>query len=122
MSNSLQELLGERHAPPILLRTKLLHQDTGTTINLREYIRIHKSSVDLLKHYTDIMFKVTSTPAPVSDLLQDRLKMVSEDLDHYKLLSETNLELLKNLLSLVRPFYPWANLLVTHSDCARVAA
>jgi hypothetical protein len=79
-----------------LYQTRRLHRDTGTTLALRESIRLHAAS---LKRFSLGVDKLSDTSRSAS--LHERLDDVSQLLDYYELTSSTILEQQQNLLSLV---------------------
>jgi hypothetical protein len=93
-------LLQQIYTPGItsstLYQTRRLHRDTGTTLALRESIRLHTSS---LKRFCLGIERLENTSHSAS--LRERLDDVSQLLEYYELTSSTILEQQQNLLSLV---------------------
>lgn len=83
-----------------LYQTRRLHRDTGTTLALRESIRLHTASLKRFSLGIERLGNATHL-AP----LRERLDDVSQLLEYYELTSSTILEQQQNLLSLVTHSY-----------------
>ena len=98
-SLSQQEIHSHLRTLPTLLHTRNLHQNIGTTIELRECVRIHKS---FFKHLCRGVSKMKKGKDQRNlTALQERLEDSISSLDFYECALETTKEQLLNLMSLV---------------------
>jgi len=79
-------------------QARALHADIATNIALRECIRIHKASITDFRKGENYATGDTNATKEMSR----RSRMVSKTLDYFEGAAQTNLEQLRNLLSLVR--------------------
>jgi hypothetical protein len=89
---------------------RVLHMDIATSIELREYLRLHRDTIRQIQSpFAPIPSQEQQTPSRADFL--SRLNEIYTVLDHFERMVETTREQLDNLLSLVCTFVVNVNLM-----------
>jgi hypothetical protein len=99
----LQEVLVYKKTLPVMSLARVLHMDISTTIELREYLRAHKETVERIHNCIEERYKIERpTKCHISDSILPRLTETCQVLEHHERVIATVREQLDNLLGLVK--------------------
>ncbi|KAF2787944.1 hypothetical protein K505DRAFT_118800 [Melanomma pulvis-pyrius CBS 109.77] len=96
------EVLVYKKALPVIALARVLHMDIATTIELREYLRAHKETVERIHSCTKERYTIeTPVKRHRSNSILPRLTETCQVLEHHERVISTVREQLDNLLSLL---------------------